>query len=76
MNLEEWMDENPPERKTPGWGGSTFLKYKNEILILYEKGYTQKSILLYLREEKGVMGKQLALSRWLKRQKITGKDKR
>jgi hypothetical protein len=39
MNLEEWMDENPPERKTPGWGGSTFLKYKNEILILYEKGY-------------------------------------
>ena len=48
MNLEEWMDENPPERKTPGWGGSTFLKYKNEILILYEKGYTQKSILLYL----------------------------
>ena len=75
MNLDDWMDENPPERKSPGPGGSTFSKYKNEILILYEKGYTQKSILLYLREERGVMVKQSALSRWLKRQKITGKGK-
>lgn len=75
MDLEEWMDENPPQRKAPGRGPSTFLKYKNEILILYEKGYTQESILLYLREEKGVMGKQSSLSRWLGRQKITGKGK-
>ena len=73
MDLQDWMADHPPERKSTGPGPSGFERYKNEIRILYEKGYTQKAILLYLQEERGVMLKQSALSRWLKRHKITRK---
>ena len=74
MDLQEWMAHYPPKRKNPGPGKSGFAKYENEIRILHEKGYTQRDILRYLRNEKGLVLTQPALTRWMKRQKITGKD--
>jgi hypothetical protein len=73
MDLQEWMAHYPPKRKSPG-PVSEFAKYESEIRILHEKGYTQRDILRYLRNEKGLVLTQPALTRWMKRQKITGKD--
>ena len=74
MDLQDWMDRNPPKLKSPGPGKSGFAKYESEIRTLYEKNYTQADILRYLRDEKGLMLKQPALNQWLKRHRITRKD--
>ena len=74
MDLQDWMDRNPPKLKSPGPGKSGFAKYESEIRTLYEKGYTQEDIIRYLRDGKGLVLKQSALNRWMKRRRITGEE--
>ena len=75
MDMEKWMEENPPRPSGKGPGGqSPINKHKEEIFVLLKKGYTHKQICNYL-EKNGILTKQSNLSRWIKRHWTSTEDR-
>lgn len=70
MDINEFMKTDPPGRKT-----SEFWKHENEIRTLFGKGRSHREIFHYLREEKGVMLKQVSLAQWMWRNNLRRKSK-
>ena len=66
MDMEKWMEENPPRPSRKVGRGSPMIKYKDQIFVLLEKGYTHKQICDYL-EKNGIKTGQSNLSRWIAR---------
>lgn len=59
--LERFIAENKPSGRT-----SKLDAYKEEIFILKDKGYSEKDILKFLAECRGVEVSQPALNRFIK----------
>lgn len=69
MNIDEFMKTYTPGRKR-----SEFWKYENEIRTLFGKGHSHREIFQYLKEEKGVILKQVSLAQWMWRNNLRRKS--